>query len=133
MNEAYLRTFGAATIDWKDRAHFFALMARQIRHVLVERARATDSAKRGAGAIRMALDDVPEPGQEANVVAHLAVSEALDALALEAPRAARVVELRHFGGLTESEVAEVLGISMPTVTRDWRFARAWLLDRLGTP
>jgi RNA polymerase sigma factor (TIGR02999 family) len=130
VHEAYLRTFGADPIDWRDRAHFFALMARQIRRILVDHGRATRAGKRGSGAVKLTLDDAEEPSVNRDDDC-FALDEALNALAVEDPRSARVVELRYFGGLTEAEVAEVLGISMPTVTRDWRFARSWLLARLG--
>ncbi len=129
VNEAYMRTFGATAIDWRDRAHFFALMSRVLRRVLVDHARAVRAEKRGAGAVRIALDDMAEPMVSADHD-YFDLDDALESLAREDPRAARVVELRFFGGLKESEVAEVLGISMPTVTRDWRFARTWLLARL---
>jgi RNA polymerase sigma-70 factor, ECF subfamily len=130
VNEAYLRTFGAEPIDWRDRAHFFALMARQIRRILVDHGRATRAEKRGAGAVKVSLDDTHELGVDTNQD-YFALDEALAALEKEDPRAARVVELKFFGGLKDSEVAEVLGTSMPTVTRDWRYARSWLLAMLG--
>lgn len=130
VNEAYLRTFGAAGIDWRNRAHFFALMSTQIRRILVDHARGVRSDKRGGGIPNISLDDANEPGVAMDED-YFALDEALTSLAQEDPRAARVVELRFFGGLTESEVAEVLGISMPTANRDWRFARSWLLARLG--
>jgi len=130
VSEAYLRTFGAEAIDWKDRAHFFALMARQIRRILVDHSRAVKADKRGAGAVKVSLDEGHELGVSVNED-YFALDEALTMLEAEEPRAARVVELKFFGGLTDSEVAEVLGTSMPTVTRDWRYARTWLLDQLG--
>jgi RNA polymerase sigma-70 factor, ECF subfamily len=131
VNEAYLRTFGADPIDWRSRAHFFALMARQIRRVLVDRGRAVGADKRGGGATKISLDDLNELGAGANEE-YFALDQALQALEQADARAGRVVELRFFGGLTETEVAEVFGISMPTVTRDWRFARSWLLNRLSS-
>jgi RNA polymerase sigma factor (TIGR02999 family) len=130
VNEAYLRTFGSQTIDWRDRAHFFAIVARQIRRILVDHGRAVRAEKRGAGAVKVSIDDAPELGVAANDD-YFALDEALSALEQEDQRAARVVELKFFGGLKDSEIAEVLGTSMPTVTRDWRYARSWLLARLG--
>jgi RNA polymerase sigma factor (TIGR02999 family) len=129
--EAYIRTFGDTSIDWRDRAHFFALMARQIRRILVDHGRAVRTTKRGAGAVKESLDESHDRGVETNEDV-IALDEALAQLEAEEPRWARVVELKHFGGLKDSEIAEVLGVSMPTVTRDWRFARAWLLSRLRT-
>ena len=132
VNEAYLRTFGSEAIHWRDRAHFFALMARQIRRILVDHGRAVRAEKRGAGAVRVSLDDAHGVGVS-TPDDYFALGEALTALERENHRAARVVELKVFGGLKDSDVAEVLGISMPTVTRDWRYARSWLLERLRSP
>ena len=130
VNEAYLRVFGPETIDWRSRAHFFAVLATQIRHVLVDHGRAVRADKRGSGAPKVPLDErtgssVPGLNED-----YVALDEALVTLGKDAPRAARVVELKFFGGLTDAEVAEVMGISMPTVTRDWRYARAALLAQL---
>jgi RNA polymerase sigma factor (TIGR02999 family) len=130
VNEAYMRVLGTASIDWRDRAHFFALMARLFRRILVDHGRTANAAKRGAGAARISLDDVHEPGL-ATSDDTVAIDEALALLEGDHPRAARVVELKYFGGLSEAEMAEVLGISMPTVARDWRYAKAWLFDRLA--
>jgi RNA polymerase sigma factor (TIGR02999 family) len=130
VNEAYLRVFGPDTIDWRSRAHFFAVLATQIRRVLVDHGRAVRADKRGAGAAKLPLDERTEGFRTGVDEDYLALDEALAALANQAPRAARVVELKFFGGLTDAEVAEVMGISMPTVTRDWRYARAALLAQL---
>jgi len=129
VNEAYLRVFGSNTIDWRDRAHFFAVMARQIRRILVDHGRSTRAAKRGAGVARLNIDEIGDVGVLVNEDI-VALDEALAVFEKEEPRAARVVELRYFGGLTESEVGEVLGVSMPTVSRDWQYARTWLFARL---
>lgn len=129
VNEAYMRTFGARSIDWRSRAHFFAVMATQIRRVLVDHARGRRAEKRGGGGFSVSLDET-DGEYSAPVADYFALDEALTQLAQEDARAARVVELRFFGGLKDSEIAEVLEISMPTVTRDWRFARAWLASRL---
>ena len=129
VHELYGRLFTRATVDWQDRAHFFAVAARQLRRILVNHARDRRAGKRGAGAVRVSLTDInglTHPLQE-DV---LAVDEALGRLEQLDARAAHVVELRFFGGLDEKEAAAVLGISVATLKRDWDFARAWLLAQL---
>lgn len=122
VHEAYLRLVDA-NIAWQDRAHFFAVAATTMRRVLVDHARAKGRAKR---------DGKPVSLEDSLLVAadraddFLVVNEALDRLAAQDARAARVVELHFFGGLTYEETAEALGISAATVDRDLRFARAWL-------
>lgn len=130
VNEAYLRLADHQNIDWQDRVHFFAVAAVAMRRVLVDHARARNGLKRGGGALKVALDDaVDVAGEQA---AHLiALDDALRALATFDERKARVVELRYFGGLTAEEAAEVLGVSLATVERDWSTARAWLLRELS--
>jgi RNA polymerase sigma-70 factor, ECF subfamily len=130
VNEAYLRVFGSQTIDWRDRAHFFAIMATHIRRLLVDHGRAWRAEKRGAGGVKIPLEDA-HPTVPGISEKYVALDEALAALEQEDPRAARVVELRYFGGLTDAESAEVLGVAIPTVRRDWVWARSWLFDRLG--
>lgn len=130
VNEAYLRIFGSGTpVDWEDRAHFFAVVAQQVRHILVDQAR---KRQRG-GHISVALDDSvgqkPAPNHLANVEI-TALDEALQRLEKIDARAARVVLLRFFGGLTLEEAAEVLRINVATVKRDWKFAKSWLFDQL---
>ena len=129
VHEAYLRIFGSEPIEWQDRAHFFAVAAKQMRQILVDHARAREAERRGGGRVRVSLDAVTEVslGPDYDVIAldeTLARLEALDV------RASRVIELRFFGGLTEAEAAEVLGISPATLKRDWEFARAWLFGQL---
>ena len=130
VHEAYVRMFGSEPIAWQDRAHFFAVAAQQMRRILVDHARQLGAEKRGGSQIRVSLTDVnglPEKREE-NLVA---LDDALTGLEALDPRACRVVELRFFGGLTEKEAAEVLGVSVSTVRRDWEFARAWLFDQLS--
>ncbi len=129
VNEAYLRLFRADELEWNDRAHFLAAMAQQMRHILVDYARARNAQKRPAAQVRVELQDVADL-QHSNPIDLLAIDQALTQLAAADPRASRVVELRFFGGLMETETAEVLSISIATVKRDWQFARAWLLDWL---
>jgi RNA polymerase sigma-70 factor, ECF subfamily len=129
VNEAYLRLAGRGGSRWQDRAHFFAVSARAMRHILIDHARARGYAKRGGGAARVTFDEVAvPPAQRAADV--LALDDALERLADQHPRRAQVVELRYFGGLTNEEIAEVLKVSPATVERDWRYARAWLYQEL---
>ncbi len=129
VHEAYLRMIKAQNVEWRDRVHFFAISANQMRRILVEFARARNSGKRGGNPERVSIDEAslvsPEP--EANLIA---LNDALEALAAIDPRQARVVELRFFGGLTEEEAAAELGISTDTVLRDWKHAKAWLLREM---
>ncbi len=130
INELYLRLSDLKQIEWRDRAHFFALCARQMRRILTDQARARQSQKRGGGAQPLSLDVAPvvSPKSHAEV---LAVDDALRALAKVDPRKSQVVELRFFGGLSVDESAEVLNVSPETVMRDWRLAKAWLLRELS--
>lgn len=126
VHEAYLRLVGDQDPGWDGRAHFYGAAAKAMRRILIERARAKHSLKRGAGARPVALVDqvatlAGDTGPEI-----LALDEALEQLAREAPRAAHVVELLHFAGLAQEEAAAVLGVSLTTLKTDWSFARAWL-------
>jgi len=132
VNEACLRLFGADELGWNDRAHFLAAMAQQLRRILVDYARARNARKRPGAQVRVDLQDVADL-RKSQPIDLLAIDQALTHLALADARASRVVELRFFGGLLETETAEVLGISIATVKRDWLFAKAWLLTWLETP
>jgi len=130
INELYLRLSDLKEIDWQNRAHFFALCARQMRRILTDEARARQSHKRGGGAHPVSLDAAPivstQPQPEV-----LAIDAALKALAKVDSRKSQVVELRFFGGLNVEETAEVLKVSPDTVVRDWKLAKAWLLRELS--
>lgn len=130
VNEAYLRMVDQSRVDWRGRTHFFAVGAEMVRRVLVDDARARATAKRGGGAVRMALSDA-EGLAGPDGVDVLELNEALGRLAALDARAARVVELRFFGGLREEDAALVLGVSLSTVQADWRIARAWLYEELS--
>ncbi|MBS1791167.1 MAG: sigma-70 family RNA polymerase sigma factor [Acidobacteria bacterium] len=130
VNEAYLKMADAKNSDWKDRAHFFAVSANIMRHILVDRARSKQAVMHGGGLNRIDWDDVVEIPEAPNVD-YLALNEALDRLAEMDERKSRIVELRFFGGLTNEEIAEVLKVSADTVMRDWRFAKAWLQSELN--
>jgi RNA polymerase sigma factor (TIGR02999 family) len=129
IHEAYLRLVGQQEKQWENRAHFFAVAAQAMRHILVDYARARKMAKRGGGAHQVSLDEAlvisPEGGDDL-----VALNDALDALAKLDRRQSQVVELRFFGGLTEEEIGEVLKVSSRTVRSDWRVARSWLMREL---
>jgi RNA polymerase sigma factor (TIGR02999 family) len=130
VHEAFLRICQAERIEWVDRAHFFAVSAQQLRRVLVDHARRRLSEKRGGGAVKVSLweSDAGAVGLDERL---LAVDEALERLEALDQRAAKVVELRFFGGLSEAEAAEALGISLATLKRDWDFAKTWLTGQLS--
>ena len=131
INEAYLRLLDAQNVAWRDRAHFLAVSARIMRHILVDHARARRYQKRGGDAVRVVLDEAlvvtNEPTQD-----FVALDDALDALAQFDERKSRVIELRFFGGLTVEETASVLNVSADTVMRDWRLAKVWLQREMRT-
>ena len=129
IGEVYLRLFGAAEPDWKNRAHFFAAVAREMRHILVDHARARNAQKRPDAQLHISLSDIDVAARQPDEDL-MALDEALSRLEAVDARASRVVELRYFGGLTELEAAEALEISISTLKRDWIFARAWLFDQL---
>src|SRR5690606_19077148 len=126
VHEAYVRLAGA-DIDWKDRAHFMALSARMMRRILVDHAKASRRQKRGAGAVKVSLDEVVSVGAEPPPEL-LELDRALDKLSEIDERKAKAVELHFFGGLTYDETAEALGVSPATVARELRMARAWLYN-----
>lgn len=126
VNEAYLRLVDQTRASLRDRSHFFAVAARQMRRVLVDHARRHDAEKRGGGARRVSLDEAVDQAQDPRDLDLVALDAALDKLAELDARQARIVELRYFGGLTVEETAEALGVSATTVKDDWQSARAWL-------
>jgi RNA polymerase sigma-70 factor, ECF subfamily len=131
VHEAVIRLLGEAALDKaSDRGYLFASAARAMREVLIDHARRRAADRRGGGRRRVALDAVVDyfEGQGLELVA---VHEALDRLAERDERQAQVMTLRYFGGMTVAEVAAALGVSVVTVERDWRVARAWLVGQLG--
>lgn len=132
INELYLRLSDLKLIDWQNRAHFFALCARQMRRILTDQAGARRSHKRSDGTRAISLDGTlaisPGPEPSADLVA---LDDALNQLAKVDERKSQVVVLRFFGGLTVEETAEVLKVSPETVARDWRLAKAWLMRALS--
>ena len=130
VHEAYLELIDVTNVNWQHRAHFFAVSAQIMRHILLDRARRRVAAKRGGAAERVNLDELPDlSGDRAREL--IALEDALNELAKNDARKARVVELRFFGGLSVDETAEVLAVSPETVMRDWKFARSWLHAELG--
>jgi RNA polymerase sigma-70 factor (ECF subfamily) len=129
VHEAYLRLVNQK-VTWQNRAHFFGVAASMMRRILVDHARSHLYAKRGGGALTLTLDEaIATPRQRE--VDLLALDDALDSLAKLDERQSRMVELRFFGGLTIEETSEVMGVSAPTVKREWASARAWLYREIS--
>ena len=125
INEAYVKLVDQQNVQWQDRAHFFAVSAQIMRHILIDHARKHQYAKRGGGAEKVPLDEIAQLSDQ-RAAELIAMDDALRDLAMADPRKSQIVELRFFGGLSIEEAAEVLEISPATVTREWRMARAWL-------
>jgi RNA polymerase sigma-70 factor (ECF subfamily) len=130
VNEAYVRLVGQTHVDWKGRTHFLGVAAQMIRRILVDHARRKAAAKRGGALARVTLLDGEAEGGPAGIDL-LALHDALEELEGLNARQRQLVELRFFGGLTEEEAAQVVGISARMARLDWRMARAWLSRRLG--
>ena len=129
VHEAYLRLAGQHSAHWKSRAHFLALAALAMRRILIDHARMHRSEKRGNGVPRVQIESIDLPMEErADFL--IALDEALERLRALDARQARVVEYRFFGGMTEEEAAEALGVGLRTAKRDWAKARAWLYAEL---
>lgn len=129
VNETYLRLAGTEKPDWQNRSHFFAVTAQVMRHILIDHARRRRYLKHGGEVQHVSIEEASLMGNE-RAAELLALDEALEELAQLDLRKTRVVELRYFGGLSLAETAEALGISIMTVRRDWRAAKAWLFRRL---
>lgn len=127
VHEAYLRLGGESSQGYESRNHFLALASQAMRRVLVDHARARLAHKRNGGVRTEMPQDIPDTRDDAST---LALNEALDELARLSSRQAQVIEMRYFGGLTESDVADVLGVTRRTINRDWQMARAWLHARM---
>jgi RNA polymerase sigma factor (TIGR02999 family) len=125
VHEAYLRLVDQASISWRDRAHFFQVAAHVMREFLVDRARKRHAGKRGGGVPEISLDRALDVA-EAHSADLLILEDALSRLQALDIRQCQVVEMRFFAGMSEDEIAEVLGVSARTVNREWRMARAWL-------
>jgi RNA polymerase sigma-70 factor, ECF subfamily len=131
LNEAYLQLTDKTQPPWRNRTHFMAVAAQLMRRIMVDHARARHALKRGAGAIRVTLDETALVTEE-RAEELLALDEALEKLAEFDRRRSEIVEMRYFGGLTVEEIADVLKVHPNTVMRDWRAAKAWLYAELTT-
>lgn len=130
VHEAYLRLAGQQSKEWKNRGHFLAVCSQLLRQVLVDAARTRRAAKRNQGEAPLPLNEdaaIPGAGGDSELIA---LSDSLDSLAKIDPSKARIVELKYFGGFNVEEIAEILGISTPTVKRHWAVAKAWLYKEL---
>jgi RNA polymerase sigma factor (TIGR02999 family) len=130
VHEAYLRLIDVTKVEWRERAQFFAMAAQMMRRILVDAARARRAQKRGGSAVKVSLEDsaLLSRAPDRSI---LALDEALTAFSKVAPRQAKVVELRYFGGLSDEDIVATLKISSRTVRRDWDLAKAWLLRELS--
>ncbi len=129
VHEAYLRLIDQHSVDWQNRAHFFAIASEMMRRILVNYAEAHNAQKRGDGKTLISLDDVDHIAAESEVDL-IFLDNALNELAKFDETQAKIVELKFFGGLTNEETAEVMGVSESTIKREWRMARAWLTTKL---
>lgn len=130
INEAYVRLAGNESPDWQNRQHFFAVTAQVMRHILIDHARRRRSLKHGGVAAQVSLSEATAMTDE-RAAELIALDEALAELAALDSRKAKVVQLRYFGGLSLEETAEALGMSLMTVRRDWRAAKAWLFKTVN--
>jgi RNA polymerase sigma-70 factor (ECF subfamily) len=129
VNEAYLRLVDQSQVRWQNRAHFMGVAAQMMRRILVDHARGQRAEKRGGDFQKLSLDEnIDVSGERAEEL--VALDEALERLAELDPQKSRIVELRFFGGLSVEETAEVIGVSAPTVKRQWRMAKAWLYGQV---
>jgi RNA polymerase sigma factor (TIGR02999 family) len=131
LNEAYLQLTDKTQLQWRNRTHFVAVAAQLMRRIMVDHARARHALKRGAGAIRVTLDETALVTED-RAEELLALDEALEKLAEFDRRRCEIVEMRYFGGMTVEEIADVLKVHPNTVMRDWRAAKAWLYAELTT-
>lgn len=134
VHEAYLQLLGMQQVEWRNRSHLIGMAAQMMRHILVDHARKREASKRGGEAFRISLSRAQQIPADREIEL-VALHEALATFAVRFPRQAQVVELRFFGGLTAEETSQVqkssgIETSTRTVERDWRFARAWLLNEI---
>ena len=131
VHEAYMKLIDQKKVHWQNRAHFFGIAAQVMRRILLDHARKHNADKRGGEAEKLPIEE------EILVVSHeksaelIALDEALETLAQMDPQKAKIVELRYFGGLSIEETAEVMGVSVPTINRQWRMAKAWLYGQIA--
>jgi RNA polymerase sigma factor (TIGR02999 family) len=132
VNEAFLRMVHQHDVQWRNRAHFYGIAAQMIRRILVDYARGQHAEKRGAGAVKLVLDEAMAVPQQSPDVDLLSLNDALDRLAELDERQSRVVELRFFAGLSIEETAEVMHLSPASIKREWQTARAWLFREMSS-
>src|SRR5215468_11615513 len=130
VHEAFMRLVNQQEVQWKNRAHFFAIAAQMIRRILVDYARSQHAEKRGSGAIKLELDEAMAVAHSGPEVDLLSLNDALDRLAQLDERQGRIVELRFFAGLSIEETAEVMHLSPASIKREWQTARAWLFREM---
>jgi RNA polymerase sigma factor (TIGR02999 family) len=130
VHEAYLRLVDQTRVNWQNRAHFYGIAASMMRRVLIDHARAHATEKRGGGSVRLSVDDVQLP-LEQRADSLVALDEALERLSQIDERKSKVVEMRFFAGMSDEEMAEVLGVTTRTVLRDWKKAKLWLYRELS--
>ena len=130
VHEAYMRLVDQTQVQWQNRAHFFGVAAQMMRRILVDHARAHEAEKRGGEFQKLSLDENLDASGGERDVNLVALDDALNRLAGMDPQKSKIVELRFFGGLSVEETAEVLGVSAPTVKRQWRMAKAWLYGQV---
>lgn len=134
VHEAYIKLIDQRSVNWQNRAQFFAISAQAMRRILLDNARRHSAAKRGSGGQKLSLDEVGTIGSNDGNESLIALDEALQKLAAIDAEQSKIVELRYFGGLTIEETAEVLKTSPSTVQREWTIARAWLYQSItGSP
>ncbi|HXK06419.1 MAG TPA: sigma-70 family RNA polymerase sigma factor [Verrucomicrobiae bacterium] len=132
VHEAFLRMVHQQDVQWRNRAHFYGIAAQMIRRILVDYARGQHAEKRGAGAVKLVLDEALAVPQQSPDVDLLSLNDALDRLTELDERQSRVVELRFFAGLSIEETAEVMHLSPASIKREWQTARAWLFREMST-
>lgn len=133
IHEAFVRLSASGSLEIQSRGHFMAVASQQMRRILVDHARSAGAQRRGGGAVQIDLDAV-QGGADGRSLDLLLLDESLAELESIDPRAAKVIELRYFGGYTDKEVVDALAVSLATVRRDWEFARSWLFRRMqGQP
>ncbi len=130
VHEAFMRLVNQHDVQWRNRAHFYAIAAQMIRRILVDYARSQHAEKRGSGAIKLELDEAMAVAQTGTDIDLLGLNDALDALAELDERQSRIVELRFFAGLSIEETAEVMHLSPASIKREWQTARAWLFRKM---
>lgn len=131
VHEAYLKLIDQKRVQWQNRAHFFGIAAQVMRRILMDHARKHGAEKRGGDAEKLPIEEeilIVSNGRSAEL---LALDDALEELAKMDPQKAKIVELRYFGGLSIEETAEVMGVSVPTINRQWRTAKAWLYGQIA--